>query len=72
MDLQTSKLELIKLIVTIDNQNVIQKLINTLKSEQEDFWLELSEEERQEINFGIAQLEAGQRILLDDFLKKIK
>lgn len=71
MDLQTSKLELIKLVVNIDNQKAIEKLIKVLKSEEEDFWIELSDQERQEISHGIAQLESGQRISLDDFLKKV-
>jgi hypothetical protein len=71
MDLQTSKLELIKLVVNIDNQKAIEKLIKVLKSEEEDFWLELSDQERQEINHGISLLESGKRISLDDFLKKV-
>lgn len=71
MDLQTSKLELVKMIVNIDNQNIINKLLMVLKSEEEDFWLELSDKDRQEIELGINQLDSGQRISLDDFLKKV-
>jgi hypothetical protein len=71
MDIQTSKLELVKLIINIDNQKIINKLINILSAEQEDFWFELSEEEKKEIKLGIAQLDSGQRISLDDFLKKV-
>jgi hypothetical protein len=71
MNLQASKLELVKLIVNIDNQKIIEKLLKVLKSEQEDFWLELSENEKQEIRLGIEQLESGQRISLEDFLKKV-
>lgn len=71
MDLQTSKLELVKMIVNIDNQNIINKLLMVLKSEEEDFWLELSDQDRQEIELGINQLDSGQRISLDDFLKKV-
>lgn len=70
MDIHTSKLELVKLIVNINNQKVIDKLIEVLKSEQEDFWLELTESEREEIKLGIAQLESGQRISFEDFKKK--
>jgi hypothetical protein len=70
MNLQASKLELVKLIVNIDNQKIIDKLLTILRSGQEDFWFELSEKERQEINLGIHQLDSGQRISLNDFLKK--
>ena len=71
MDLHTSKLELVKLIINIDNQQIIDKLIRILKSGEEDFWLELSEQERREIELGIKQLDSGDRISFDDFMKKV-
>ena len=71
MDLQASKLELVKLIVNIDNGKVIDKILRVLKSEQEDFWLELSEIEKEEIQIGIKQLDSGKRISIDDFLAKV-
>ena len=72
MDLQTSKLQLVKMIVNINSQKTINKLLNVLKSEQDDFWFGLSEIEKQEIKLGIKQLENGQRISLNDFLEKIQ
>ena len=71
MDLQASKLELVKLIVNIDNGKVIDKILRVLKSEQEDFWLELSEIEKEEIQIGIKQLDSGNRISIDDFLARV-
>lgn len=70
MDIHASKLELVKLIVNIENKKIIDKLIKVLKSEEEDFWLELTESEKEEIKLGISQLESGQRISLEDFKKK--
>jgi len=55
MDLHISKLKLVKLIINIDNQMIIDKLIRILKSGEEDFWLELSELEKREIELGIKQ-----------------
>jgi len=71
MDIQAAKLELVKLIVNIDNGKVIDKILKLLKSEQEDFWLELSENEKEEIQIGIKQLDSGDRISIDDFLVKV-
>jgi len=71
MNTQASKLELVKLIVDIDNDQIIEKLLDVLKSEEKDFWIALSESEKKEIELGIKQLDAGQRISLDDFLKKV-
>ncbi len=71
MDIQATKLELVKLIVNIDNRKVIDKILRVLKSEQEDFWLELSEMEKEEIQIGIKQLDSGKRISIEDFLAKV-
>ena len=71
MDLQSTKLELVKLIVNLDNQKIIEKLIKTIKQERGDFWDDLSNDEKDEIRLGLKQLDEGQRISLDDFLKKV-
>ncbi|HBH05939.1 MAG TPA: hypothetical protein DDX92_04990 [Flavobacteriales bacterium] len=71
MDLQAAKLELVKLILNIDNQSVIDKLLYSLKSEKSDFWHELSDEDREFIRIGIAQLDAGNSISLDDYERKL-
>lgn len=70
MDIQTLKLELVKLIIDNDNPKFFEKLLGVLKDEQQDFWFELSEDERKEIHFGISQLDSGEKIPLEDFLKK--
>ncbi|HHL53366.1 MAG TPA: hypothetical protein ENJ39_08315 [Flammeovirgaceae bacterium] len=71
MDIQSAKLELVKLILNLDNQQVINKILHLLKSEQEDFWLQLSDDEREEIKTGIKQLDAGERITIEDFLDRV-
>lgn len=71
MDLHASKLELVKLIINIDNQVIINKLIKALTSQEKDFWLELSAKEKEEIELGIKQLDSGQRVSLEEFLKKV-
>lgn len=49
MDIQTTKIELVKLILSIDNKNIVEKIFNLIKSEQSDFWNELSRQEQEEI-----------------------
>ena len=71
MDVQSSKLELVKLIINSNNEKLIENLLKMLKSEQKDFWSELSESEKEEIRLGIKQLDEGERISLDDFIKKV-
>ena len=71
MDIQTTKIELVKLILNIDNKSIVEKIFNLIKSEQSDFWNELSRQEQEEIRLGIKQLDAGRRISFNDFLKKV-
>ena len=71
MDLQTSKIELAKLILEIDNQTIIDKITQLLKSQKQDFWLELSDKEKESIQLGIDQLDKGEGVPLSDFIKKV-
>jgi hypothetical protein len=70
MDLQAAKLELVKLILNIENQSVIDELLNSLKTKENDWWEDLTENEKELIQLGIDQLDAGNRISLDDFIRK--
>jgi hypothetical protein len=71
MDIQTSKLELVQLILNIENKQVIENLISVLNSKNQDFWKDLSPQQKNEIRLGIQQLDAGQRIRLEDFISKV-
>ena len=71
MDLQTSKVELVKMSLNIENQSVLDKIMLLLKSEKSDFWRDLSQNERKNIQLGINQLNKGEGIELKDFVKKV-
>jgi hypothetical protein len=71
MDIETTKLELVKMILGIENPGLINRLKKYLEKETVDFWDELSESEKEEIKLGISQLNEGNRIAFDDFLKKV-
>ena len=71
MDIQSSKIELAKLVLSLENPTLIAKIKELLTKETGDFWQGLSESEKQEISFGITQLDEGSRISIDDFLSKV-
>ena len=71
MNIQTSKIELVKTILSIDNNKFIEKITEFIEKEKVDFWDELSLSEQQEIEKGIKELNNGKRIPYNDFLKKI-
>lgn len=71
MDIKTSKIELVKMILNIENESFIQKVTEFISNESADFWNELSENEQAELRNGIDQLNAGKRIAYKDVLSKI-
>jgi hypothetical protein len=71
MNIQTSKIELVKMILNIENDKFIEKITEFIQKEKVDFWNELSLSEQKEIENGIAALNKGKRIEFNDFLKKI-
>ena len=71
MDIRTTKLELLKMILETDNNDFIQKLSDFVKNERVDFWDELTISEQSEIKKGIDELDNGKRVTYNSFLKKI-
>jgi len=71
MNIQTSKIALVKMILNIENDKFIEKITEFIINEKVDFWNELSLSEQKEIEKGIKELNNGKKIAYDDFLKKI-
>ncbi|HEY9169829.1 MAG TPA: hypothetical protein VIN72_10100 [Lutibacter sp.] len=71
MDIQTTKLELLKTILETENTDFIQRIADFVKKEKVDFWDELSLSEQSEIKQGIEELDKGKRVSYESFLKKI-
>ncbi len=71
MDIKATKIELAKLILSLENPSLIQKIRDLLKSETENFADTLTEHEEQEIGLAIKLLDQGERTSYDDFLKSV-
>ena len=71
MNNPNSKIELVKIILNIENDKFIDRIVEFVQNEKVDFWNELSSTEQKEIEKGIAQLNNGKRVAYNDFLKKI-
>jgi hypothetical protein len=71
MDIQTTKLALLKTILENENSEFIQRVAEFVKRENKDFWNELSPSDQLEIKQGIEELDQGKRISYDALLKKI-
>jgi len=71
MDLQGSKIALAKLILNIENPDVITKIIDFVKGKEKDFWFELTPEQQSEIKIAMAQLNRGEKISWDELQDKV-
>ena len=71
MDIQSSKIELAKLILSLENPEIIEKIKNLLKKESKQKRVALTDYEKKEIEMAIKMLDSGERISFDDFLKKV-
>lgn len=60
MDLKALKLELLKHILQSESQELLDKLLKTIKKEEKDFYTELSEEQKQELEVARNQIKNGQ------------
>ncbi|WP_394908009.1 hypothetical protein [uncultured Mesonia sp.] len=71
MDIRTTKLELLKTILETENKDFIQRVADFVEKEKVDFWDELTLTEQSEIKQGVEELDNGQRVSYESFLKKI-
>jgi len=58
-EILNSKIELIQWLTTLEDENIIRKLIELRKNQTKDWWNDLSKLEKKSINQGIADAEKG-------------
>ena len=71
MDIQASKEELVKMILDLEDSKLIDKLRKLITKEKKDFYDEFTEDQKLEIQYGIKQLDRGERISWEDLKKKL-
>jgi hypothetical protein len=71
MDIQTEKLEIMKMILETDNPGILDSIKKIFKKENSvDFWETLSQDQKDEIRMGIDEIENGETIDYEDLIKK--
>ena len=71
MDIQDTKIELLRLILEIENPSVIEKISALIKNETPDFWDELTREQRSDIEKAMDELDSGKGIEWIEFKNSI-
>ena len=70
MDIQLEKLELIKMLAETDDQSIIESVKKIFSSNKKDFWEELSQEQKFEIEESEREYERGEYVNFEDVMKK--
>jgi len=71
MDIQALKAELVKQILATESKELLDRMWNLLKREEKDFWIELTDAQKREIEIGLKQIENGQTEDWDDLMKRM-
>lgn len=72
MNTTSAKLELAKLVLEIEDPAVIEKIHKLVMQEGSDFWMKLSDKEKEEIKLGISQLDNGERISFESYMENVR
>lgn len=71
MDIQALKLELVKQILESESRELLDKIYATLKKEENDFWLELTEDQKREVEIAKQQVKNGETEDWENVLKRL-
>ena len=70
MSIESTKLELMHLLLQTQKESILKKLKSVFEEEQVDWWSEMSNEEQEEIKTGLAQADKGEYKPNDSVLKR--
>jgi predicted transcriptional regulator len=70
MDIQTEKLNLIKWLINVNEPSVIGQFIALKQKQETDWWDDINLEEKNEIEEGLSQADAGQLIAHEEAMAK--
>ena len=71
MNIQAEKLELVRMILDTDNPSILSSIRRIFASYKNvDFWDSLPESQKEEILRGIEEVENGETVDYEEFMKK--
>ena len=71
MDIQATKIELAQLLLNTDNVSVLNKIKTILKTEKKDWWDELTDFQKEQIEIGENQIDNGEVISWEEVKKQM-
>lgn len=71
MDIQALKLELVKEVLQTESKDILDQMLSFVKKADADFWSDLSDTQKQEVEIGLEQIEKGETEDWDEFVKRV-
>ncbi len=71
MDTKTLKIELTRLILETENPDLLNRILKDLKKEKSDFWLDLSDDQKTEVEISRKQVKNGETEDWDSIIKRV-
>ncbi|CAH8284878.1 hypothetical protein EV196_101173 [Mariniflexile fucanivorans] len=72
MNIETTKLELMHLLLQTQKESLLAKLKKVFEEEQGDWWSDMSKEEQEEIKTGINEADKGDYITDETLMKRFE
>ena len=72
MNIESTKLELMHLLLQTQKESLLTKLKKVFEEEQTDWWYDLSDQEQKDIEIGIAQADRGEYTEDKEAMKRFK
>ena len=72
MDIQFEKSELMKKLEETNDLSIIEAIKKIFQSEKKDFWNELTQEQRDEIEESDREIDRGEYFLYEDVMSKYR
>jgi len=72
MKIQEQKLELAKMVLNTDSETLLKKIRAVFDKEESDFWDELSDYQKQEVEKAIKQADKGEMVSHKEAMKKYR
>ena len=72
MNIELEKSKLMKLLEETNDESIIASMLKLFSTKKKDFWDELTEEQKFEIEESDRQIDKGEFVLYEDLMKKFR
>lgn len=69
MDIQATKLELMQLLLETEREDLLKKVKSLFQEDQKDWWDQLKNNEKQEVEIGLKQIDENKVKSHDEVMK---